>query len=75
MAQYPLVAQSDCSADTRQEACDIAAAALERFPGDLERCTQARRCSMVHCTGRAGIHAAGSPDRLLKHPAHPPCRQ
>ena len=42
MASYPLVAQSDCSADTRQEACDIAAAALERYPGDLERCTQAR---------------------------------
>ena len=43
MAKYPLVAQSDCTVDMKQEAIDICVAACERHPADLEKCTQVGR--------------------------------
>ncbi|KAI7839735.1 hypothetical protein COHA_006539 [Chlorella ohadii] len=40
MAKYPLVVQSDCTADVKTEVVDICVTAVERHPADAEKSTQ-----------------------------------
>ena len=52
MANYPVIKDSDMSAEVREEALDICLLACEKHAADLEKCTQARftpvapRCAM-----------------------------
>ena len=40
VASYPLVKYTDMTAETRDSAVDICMSAVEKFPSDLEKCTQ-----------------------------------
>lgn len=42
MANYPLVKYTDMTTETRDSAVDICVTAVEKFPTDLEKCTQVR---------------------------------
>ncbi len=40
MAKYPLVRQTDMSAEMREEAVDVCVTAVEKHQSDMEKCTQ-----------------------------------
>lgn len=40
MANYPLVKNTDMTAETRDSAMDICMTAVEKFSADLEKCSQ-----------------------------------
>ena len=40
VAKYPLVKYTDMSAEMKEEAMDVAITAVEKYPGDLEKCTE-----------------------------------
>lgn len=40
VAKYPIVKYTDMNAEMREEASDILITAVEKFPADLEKCTQ-----------------------------------
>ncbi|WIA29399.1 hypothetical protein OEZ86_011903 [Tetradesmus obliquus] len=39
-AKYPLVKYTDMTAEMREEAMDICITAVEKYPNDMEKCTQ-----------------------------------
>jgi dynein light chain 4 len=41
-AKYPLVKHTDMNMEMKEEAMDICITAVEKYPADLEKCTQAR---------------------------------
>ena len=43
MAKYPLVRQTDMSAEMREEAVDVCVTAVEKHQTDMEKCTQVDR--------------------------------
>ena len=42
-AKYPLVKYTDMTAEMREEAMDVCITAVEKYPQDVEKCTQVRR--------------------------------
>ncbi len=40
-AKYPLINLTDMTAEMREEAMDICITAVEKYPADTEKCTQA----------------------------------
>jgi dynein light chain 4 len=44
-AKYPLVKYTDMTAETREEAMDICITAVEKYPNDMEKCTQVCVCA------------------------------
>ena len=48
MAKYPLVRQTDMSAEMREEAVDVCVTAVEKHQTDMEKCTQVARESTIH---------------------------
>ncbi|KAK9784930.1 hypothetical protein WJX73_010202 [Symbiochloris irregularis] len=46
MANYPLVKYTDMTTETRDSAVDICITAVEKFPSDLEKCTQVIKDAM-----------------------------
>lgn len=47
MAKYPLVRQTDMSAEMREEAVDVCVTAVEKHQTDMEKCTQVARGSTI----------------------------
>lgn len=39
-AKYPLIKYTDMTAEMREEAMDICITAVEKYPSDMEKCTQ-----------------------------------
>jgi dynein light chain 4 len=39
-AKYPLVKYTDMTAEMKEEAMDICITAVEKYPADMEKCTQ-----------------------------------
>jgi dynein light chain 4, axonemal len=42
VAKYPLVRHCDMTTEMREEAVDVCITAVEKFPGEREKCTQVR---------------------------------
>jgi len=42
MAKYPLIKVCDMTTEMREEAVDVCITAVEKFPAEREKCTQAR---------------------------------
>ena len=42
LAKYPLVKFTDMSSEMREEAMDICITAVEKYPNDMEKCTQVK---------------------------------
>lgn len=40
IAKHPLVKYTDMTAEVKEEAMDVCITAVEKYPGDLEKCTQ-----------------------------------
>lgn len=40
IAKYPLIKYTDMSLEMKEEAMDVAITAVEKYPGDLEKCTE-----------------------------------
>jgi hypothetical protein len=40
VAKYPLVKECDMTAEMKEEAIDVCITAVEKFPGEREKCTQ-----------------------------------
>ena len=40
VAKYPLIKYTDMTAEMREEAMDTCITAVEKYPGDMEKCTQ-----------------------------------
>lgn len=40
VAKYPLIKYTDMTAEMREEAMDTAITAVEKYPNDMEKCTQ-----------------------------------
>lgn len=39
-AKYPLIKYTDMTAEMKEEAMDICITAVEKYPADMEKCTQ-----------------------------------
>lgn len=46
-AKYPLIKYTDMTAEMREEAMDVCITAVEKYPQDVEKCTQARAVPVV----------------------------
>eukprot|EP00951_Prasinocladus_malaysianus_P047207 scaffold649382_cov47-Prasinocladus_malaysianus.AAC.1 len=40
VAKYPVIKHTDMSVEMKEEAMDVAITAVEKYPGDLEKCTE-----------------------------------
>lgn len=43
-AKYPLIKYTDMSAEMREEAMDVCITAVEKYPSEVEKCTQVGGC-------------------------------
>jgi dynein light chain 4, axonemal len=47
VAKYTLIKYTDMHAEMREEAVDICITAVEKYPNDMEKCTQVRDAGMA----------------------------
>lgn len=68
-AKYPLIKYTDMTAEMREEAMDVCITAVEKYPQDVEKCTQARAG-----WGRSGPARRGRSGVTEGEHMHDPCQ-